>query len=182
VAHERLGLFDTPPDRQEIRLSLAIVGLLFAALLIVFPLRDTRLGEISAFVPLNDAFMLFSELIIATLLYAQATVFRSRALTVLASLLAALIHSACADVSRWFQNKRLAGAGINTTAWLAIFRRLAFPIAVTYALLAADPGTAPTHKGRPRGSLRVGGAVVWALGTLLTTSGHDLLPPIFSIS
>ena len=186
MTNERLGLFDTPPDRQEIRLSLAIVGLLLAALLIVFPLRDTRLGEISAFVPLNDAFMLFSELIIAALLYAQATVFRSRALTVLASgyVFAALIlvpHALTFPGA--FTAKGLLGAGINTTAWLAIFRRLAFPIAViSYALLKSADFVPQTDPKRPAARVIEGlaGAVVLAaLGTLLTTSGHDLLPPIF---
>src|SRR5688500_11478148 len=85
MVRDRLGLFDTPPDRQEIRLSLAVVGLLFGILCLAFPLRDIRLGEISIFVPLVDSFMLFSELIIATLLYAQASVLRSRAMTILAS-------------------------------------------------------------------------------------------------
>ena len=148
MAHERLGLFDTPPNRREIGLSLAIVGLLFAALFLIFPLRDTRLGEISAFVPLIDAFMLFSELIIATLLYSQATVFRSRALTVLASgyVFAALIlipHALTFPGA--FSTNGLLGAGINTTAWLAIFRRFTFPIAViSYSLLkSADSG--PQH-------------------------------------
>ena len=60
MAPERLGLFDTPPDRREIRLSLAIVGLLLAALFLAFPLRDIQLGEVKAFVPLIDAAMLFS--------------------------------------------------------------------------------------------------------------------------
>ena len=186
MAHERLGLFDTPPSRQNIRLSLAIVGLLFGALLLVFPLRDIRFGEIRAFVPLNDAFMLFSELIIATLLYAQATVFRSRALTVLASgyVFAALIlvpHALTFPGA--FTTNGLLGAGINTTAWLAIFRRFTFPIAViSYALLKSAHSVPQPGPSRPAARVVewfVGAIVLAALGTLLTTRGHDLLPPIF---
>lgn len=187
MAQERLGLFDTPPNRREIGLSLAIVGLLLATLFLVFPLRDTQLGEIKAFVPLIDAFMLFSELIIATLLYAQATVFRSRALTVLASgyAFAALIlvpHALTFPGA--FSTNGLLGAGINTTAWLAVFRRLTFPIAViSYALLkSADsvPQTDPQKRPAARVIEGLGGAIVLAgLGALLTTAGHDLLPPIF---
>ena len=186
MAHEGLGLFDTPPDRQQIRLSLAIVGLLLAALFLVFPLRDTQLGEISAFIPLIDVFMLFSELIIATLLYAQATVFRSRALTVLASgyVFAALIlvpHALTFPGA--FTPNGLLGAGINTTAWLAIFRRFTFPIAViSYALLKSVHSVPQTDPRRPAARViegLVGAIVLAALGTLLTTGGHDLLPPIF---
>ena len=187
MAHERLGLFDTPPDRREIGLSLAIVGLLFATLFLVFPLRDTQLGEISAFVPLIDAFMLFSELIIATLLYSQATVFRSRALTVLASgyAFAALIlvpHALTFPGA--FSTNGLLGAGINTTAWLAVFRRFTFPIAViSYALLKSADSGPHTDPKRPAARVTegLGGAIVLAAsGALLTTAGHDLLPPIFS--
>ena len=186
MAHERLGLFDTPPDRREIRLSLAIIGLLFATLCLIFPLRDAQLGEIKAFVPLVDASMLFSELIIATLLYAQATVFRSRALTVLASgyVFAALIlvpHALTFPGA--FAQNGLLGAGVNTTAWLAIFRRVTFPTAVIFYVLLKSADSAPqTDPKRPPARVLGGlaGAIVLAaLGTLLTTGGHDLLPPIF---
>ena len=186
MAHERLGLFDTPPDRGEIRLSLAIVGLLFATLFLIFPLRDTQLGEIKAFIPLVDAFMLFSELIIATLLYAQATVFRSRALTVLGSgyVFAALIlvpHALTFPGA--FTTNGLLGAGVNTTAWLAIFRRVTFPAAVIFYVLLKSADSMPqTDPKRPAARVvegLVGAIVLAALGTLLTTGGHDLLPRIF---
>ena len=187
MAPERLGLFDTPPDRREIRLSLAIVGLLLAALFLAFPLRDIQLGEVKAFVPLIDAAMLFSELIIATLLYAQAIVFRSRALTVLATgyVFAAIIlvpHALTFPGA--FATNGLLGAGINTTAWLAIFRRLTFPLAVIFYVLLKSADSAPrTESNWP--AVRVvewlmGAIILAALGALLTTLGHDLLPPIFA--
>ena len=186
MAHERLGLFDTPPGRKQIRLGLAIVGLLFAALIFVLPLEEIQLSQISAIIPLMDAFMLFSELIVATLLYAQAAVFRSRALTVLASgyVFAALIlvpHALTFPGA--FTTNGLLGAGINTTAWLAIFRRLTFPIAVIfYALLKSADSVPQTDLKRPAPRIiewLVGAIALAALGTLLTIGGHDLLPPIF---
>jgi signal transduction histidine kinase len=187
VASEHLGLFDTPPNRQEIRLSLMIVGLMFAALVLVFPLRLTQLGEIPVFVPLLDAFMLFSDLIIATLLFAQAAVFRSRGLTVLASgyLFSALIlvpHALTFPGA--FTAKGLLGAGINTTAWLAVFRRLMFPLAViSYAVVNSAESRA--HIVRETTAARIiqgviAASLLAASATLLTTKGHDLLPPIFS--
>ena len=186
MASEHLGLFDTPPERREIQLSLTIVGLMFAALLFVFPMRATQLGEIPVFVPLLDAFMLFSDLIIATLLYAQAAVFRSRALTVLASgyLFGSLIlvpHALTFPGA--FAPSGLLGAGVSTTAWLAIFRRLMFPLAViSYALLKSAGSSARTATGSTAPRIIEGviaAAVLAALATLLTTLGHDLLPPIF---
>jgi hypothetical protein len=85
VARDYLGLFDTPPNRQEIRFGVAIVGLLFAAVMVILPIRNIQLGSVDAFVPTINAVMFAGELIIGTLLYAQAAVFRSRALTILAS-------------------------------------------------------------------------------------------------
>ena len=85
LSRDYLGIFDTPPGRQEIRLGLAVVVLLFFAVLVILPLRDIPLGDVRAFIPVIDGTMLVGELIIATLLYAQASIFRSRALTVLAS-------------------------------------------------------------------------------------------------
>ncbi len=186
MVRDRLGLFDTPPDRQEIRFSLAVVGLLFGILCLAFPLRDIRLGEISIFVPLVNSFMLFSELIIATLLYAQASVLRSRAMTILASgyvFTALVLIPHALTFPGAFMTDGLLGAGTNTTAWLAIFRRFTFPLAViSYALLKSMDSV--EHHGPKWRTAQVFHGVVGAIGlavlvTLLTTSGHDWLPSIF---
>ena len=133
MSQDHLGLFDTPPDRRQIRFGLVIVGVLFAAFLLVLPVREIPLREIDAFVPTIDAVMFVGDLITATLLYAQAAVFRSRALTVLATgyLFAALLlvpHALTFPGA--FAPDGLLGAGVNTTAWLAVFQRAAFPLAV----------------------------------------------------
>ena len=150
MAPDHLGLFDTPPNRQEIRLALVIVGLLLVALFLIMPLLDIRLREIDSFIPMIDAVMFVCELIIATLLYVQAAVFRSWALTVLATgfVFAALllIPHALTFPGAFAPNGVLEG-GVNTTAWIFTTRRAAFPIAVIlFALLKqADlelqPGT-----------------------------------------
>ena len=164
MAQDHLGLFDTPPNRQEIRFALAIVGLLFAALFLILPVLDIRLREIDAFIPMIDAVMLVGELIIATLLYAQAAVFRSRALTVLATgfvFAALLLIPHALTFPGAFAPDGLLGGGVNTTAWIFTVRRAAFPIAVIlYVLLkqadlAAQPGTErPAAEDRTRGCLQ----------------------------
>jgi len=145
-----------------------------------------QLGEIRVFVPVLDAFMLFSDLIIATLLYAQAAVFRSRGLTILASsyLFSALVlipHALTFPGA--FTATGLLGAGVSTTAWLAIFRRLTFPLAViSYALLQSKDSSAQTARERPAPLVIEGliaATVLAAFATLLAIAGHDLLPPIF---
>jgi len=123
VVQEHLGLFDTPPDRGEIRFSLVVVGLLFTLLLVILPLRAIQLAEVPSFIPVIDSIMLVGELITATLLYAQASVFRSRALTVLATgfLAAALLlipHALTFPGA--FAAHGLLGAGVNSPLGLPV--------------------------------------------------------------
>lgn len=187
MSQDHLGLFDTPPDRRQIRFCLAIVGLMFAPLFLIVPARGTRLVEVDAFIPMIDAVMFVGELITATLLYAQASVFRSRALTVLATgylYTALLIIPHALTFPGAFVPAGLLGAGMGTTAWLGILRRAAFPIAVVLYAALKRPGAAaaPEPERRAPGTVvQVLAAVVLAAATtLLTTRGHDLLPPFFS--
>ena len=85
MSQDRLGLFDTPYDRREVRACLAIVGLLVLGALALLPVRNMPVGHVEPFIPMVDAFMFLADLTTAALLYAQAAVFRSRALTVLAT-------------------------------------------------------------------------------------------------
>ena len=58
MSQDQLGLFDTPPNRQQVRFAVVMVGLLFGALVLVLPIHHIRLRELVAFVPTVDAFML----------------------------------------------------------------------------------------------------------------------------
>jgi C4-dicarboxylate-specific signal transduction histidine kinase len=186
MAQDRLGLFDTPPDRQEIRFSLATIGLLFAVLVVALPLRAIRWPEVVPFVPVIDAVMLVAELITATLLYAQASIFRSRALTVLATgyaFAALLLVPHALSFPGAFARDGLLGAGINTTAWIAFFRRMSFPIAVfLYAQLKRSDSIAQPGSEQRRVSALAGVFVALAMAasvTLLADWAQELLPPLF---
>lgn len=185
MAQDHLGLFDTPPDRQEIRLAIAISGLLFAILLLILPVRDVRWTEVVAFIPVIDAIMFVGELITATLLYAQAGVFRSRALMVLATgyvFAALLLVPHMLTFPGAFAPDGLLGASVNTTAWISTVRRAAFPIAIILYVQLSRSDLAGQAFDRPEA--RIG---VWLLAAILlaaaiavlTTSGHDFLPPYF---
>ncbi len=186
VAHDHLGLFDTPPDRGEIRLALVVVGLLFAVLLVILPLRAVPLAEVPSFIPVIDSIMLVGELITATLLYAQASVFRSRALNVLATgfvAAALLLIPHALTFPGAFAPHGLLGAGVNSTAWIASIRRGAFPISIILYVLVQRRESA-TDAGIDRQGQSVAQGVVvglvLALGvTMLATAGHELLPPYF---
>ena len=112
MSQDQLGLFDTPPDRQEIRFSSRGCRPADRRPPPAYCRCTTFDGAKSMrSSPSIDAFMFFTELIIATLLYAQAGVFRSRALTVLATgyvFAATDSHTARADLSRRFYPERTA--------------------------------------------------------------------------
>ena len=131
--NDTLGLFDTPPNRAQIRFGYLIVGVLIATLLLVLPYRDVRLRDVTAFIPTVDSIMFVGDLVTATLLYGQSSLFQSRALLVLATgyLFGALLlipHAMTFPGA--FSSEGLLGAGVNTTGWLSVWQRAAFPIAV----------------------------------------------------
>ena len=184
MSQDNLGLFDTPPGRNEIRLSLAIVALLLVSLPILSVIPNTRLREINAFIPMVDVAMFLGDLITAALLYVHASIFRSRALTVLASGFAFTALMLLAHVLTFpgaFAPGGLLGGGISTTAWIAMAWRAALPVAALgYALLKSADAAAPL--GNAGTSITLGVCAAMALAaamTLLATWGHDLLPSLF---
>jgi hypothetical protein len=153
MARENLGLFDTPAHRQEIRLGLVAVGVQFALLILIFPLRDIRFSEVGAFVPMIDGIMCVGELIIATKLCAQAAIFRSRPLSILAAgyaFGALLLIPHALTFPGAFTADGLLGAGVNTTVWIAMLVGVAYPIAVIlYVVLkSADSRAEPEQERR----------------------------------
>ena len=186
VAQDQLGLFDTTPSRTEIRIGLAIAGLVAFILLAALPVHNIHLGAIPGLVPAFDAGMLVCDLITAAILYAQAAVFRSRALTVLASgyVFAGLLLIPWAlTFPGAFSANGLLGAKINTTGWIATFWRLSLPVAVFfYAWLKRADAASRSALEQPAPRSRHGLLTSIALAifvTLLATVGHDLLPPFF---
>lgn len=187
MPQDRLGVFDTPPDKRQIRFSIAIVCLLGATLPLIWPVRAVPLPVINAFVPTADAIMFLGEAITATLLYAQASVFRSRALVILATgyaFTALLIVAHGLTFPGAFAPNGLLGAGLSSAAWLAYGRRWVFPICLLFYIwlkreeAAALPGT---ERPAVRVSVWVLAAVAAAVAaTLLTTAGQDLLPSYFT--
>ena len=182
----RLGLFDTPPGRQESRLGLLLVALLFAALVILSALPAARARQINAFIPIVDSVMFFGDALTATLLYAQASIFRSRALTVLASgyLFGSLILIGhLLTFPGAFAPDGLLGAGLSTTAWIANVWRAAPPTAtLLYVLVRRTESAEWPFSERPPAPIAVGvlAATILAVGTMVVaTRGHDLLPQLF---
>src|SRR5205814_415658 len=128
----------------------------------------------------------FGELITATLLYSQASVFRSRALNVLASSYvfgALLLVPHALTFPGAFAPDGLLGAGVNTTAWIYTIRRVAFPIAIIlYVYLRDADASLNRQNDRPKAKVRAGLLLACALAaavTMLTTVGQGILPSYF---
>ena len=186
MARDNLGLLDTPPDQQEIRFGLSIVAVVFIASAAFFSARNIYVGPIPGIIPAFTAAMIVCDLITAAILYAQAAVFRSRALTLLASgfVLSGLLFIPYAlTYPGAFSANGLLGAKINTTGWIAVCWRVSLPASViVYALLRrADAAARPITERPPAGILLglLGAAALALLTTLVATLGHDLLPPFF---
>lgn len=181
-----LGLFDTPATRQESWLSLAVISLLFAAMFAILPAGARPLGRVGAFVPVIDAITCTWELIIGGLLFGQAAVFRSRALTVLGSgfvFAALLLIPHALTFPGAFAPKGLIMGGPSTAVWLAILRRLIIPISlILYALLKRADAVSAVRAERAPARIASGVVIALtlaALTTVLVTLGRDLLPPLF---
>jgi signal transduction histidine kinase len=187
VSHENLGLFDTPPKRTETAFALVIVGILFGVYLAVLPVAKIRLGEVLGLVPTISAVIFVGELIVATLLFAQAAVFRSRALTVLASgyvLTALLLIPYALTFPGASTTEGIVLAWPNTTAWLMIFRRAAGPLfVIVYVLLRQADSATPQDVDRASAPaiLWVSAAAALAAAlTMVAIFGQDRLPPMFA--
>src|SRR5882672_9994621 len=133
------------PSRAQKRLALVLVLALLVAFLITDGALSTiQLGRIDAFVPAYATAMFVNDSITAVLLFAQFSILRSHALLAIASgyLFTALI------IIPWmltfpgvFAPGGLLGAGLQSSAWLAILWHAGFPLfVIVYALLKnADP-------------------------------------------
>jgi signal transduction histidine kinase len=186
VRHEHLGLFDTPAKRVEIRIGLICVGLLIAASLLILPVGNVPVRQVDAFLPIVNSIIFVGEIIIATLLFAQSAVFRSRALVVLASgftFIALLLIPYVLTFPGVFAPYGLLGAGTNSAAWIMIFRRLSIPLMIIiYALLeqkdVRDPFV-PESGSIPTVFALAGAVGLAAALSAVAIIGHDWLPPIF---
>src|SRR5688572_5868628 len=186
VSQDHQGLFDMPPGRKQVRAGMAIVGLLLAVLVASFIVPDFALGPIDAFIPMIGATTALVDLIIATLLYVQSTVFRSRALGALATgyvFTGLILIPHALTFPGAFAPNGLLGAGVSSTAWIYLFWRTGLPVSVMlYVYFARVDSSAPPGRERPPGRIALAACAAGALvvaATALATVGHDLLPELY---
>jgi signal transduction histidine kinase len=181
-----IGLINLPPTPKQNRTALAVAALLIVSLGVSAPFAAEPLPRFAAFIPFLNATIFVTDSVTALLLFAQFSVYRSRALLALAGgyLFTALIvipHALTFPGA--FSPAGLLGAGIQTTAWLYIFWHLGFPLALLIYVWLKDEGHGQYTFA---GSIR--SAIAWCVGITtisvcglvwLATVGDRFLPRLF---
>lgn len=181
-----LALVNLPPTAKQKWSALAVVAVIVLALGILTPFAAAPLPRIPGFVPNLNSTISVTDLITALLLFAQYSMYRSRALLVLATgylFTAFIVIPHALTFPGAFSPTGLLGAGLQTTAWLYTFWHLGFAIALMlYAWLNDEaPPALPTQE--PIG-LTIVACVSVTLGLVcalvwLTTAGDRFMPRLF---
>ena len=171
------------PSRGQVRIAVLAAALVFVAFLAALPFRHIRLARIDSFVPVFDTALFLGDAITATLLLAQASVLRSKALLALGTgfFFISLITIPHGLTFPWaFSPTGLLGAGLNTTTWLYHFWHIGLAVAViAYASLRQAPDGLDANAKSLNKAIAVCLICAAALAaglTLLATIGEPLLP------
>jgi PAS domain S-box-containing protein len=170
------------PTVNEQRLAFALVLASLLLFVIAAPFARVKLAELWAFIPIYQSALAIIDLVTATLLFAQFSILRLRALLVLAcgylfTCGMVVVHGL--TFPGLFSATGVLGAGPQTTAWLYAFWHLGFPIAViAYARLKNEG--AKVQRSPSTSALYGIGLVCTAVVTvtLLATSGQSVLPEL----
>jgi len=183
--HPLISLADLPPTLWQTRSALAGAAVLLVGLAVLAPFAAEPLPQLNGFIPALDATIFVTDFITASLLLAQFSVTRSRALLVLACgyLFSALIVVAHAlGFPGAFSATGNLGGSSQTTVRLYLVWHLGFPAALfAYIWLKDEDRTktgAPTPTmlaviGSVAGVLALAGCTVW-----LAAAGDGLLPSV----
>jgi len=170
------------PDQRQILVAATIGLFLVATGFWVYSLGEIPLHEAPIFIPLVDAILLVCDLVTTTLLFTQARIFRSRAYQALA---AGYLYSAVISIAHAlsfpgaFTPTGLLDGGLSSSAWISVFWRCGFPIAIgAYALLKTNKPLSGRRSAIGI-AISVAGAFFVAIAlTSLATRGASLLPPL----
>ena len=183
---EQFLLAVLPPTPAQRRLALAIVLVLLAAFVFTAPFRAIQLPRSGAFITAFQTVLFVNDFITATLLFAQFSILRWRALLALASgyLFTALIAIPYAlTFPGALSSTGVLGGGYQTAGWLYLIWHCGLPLAViSYALLKATDRETRMHRGSVRVAIGLSVAVVIVFVCLLTwtvIATDDLLPLLF---
>jgi signal transduction histidine kinase len=185
MLNSQLSLVNLHPSTAQTRLTFTIAAGLFLIFLLVLPFRDALLPTVNAFIPATDAMFLVGGWVAAIMLFAQGSIFNSRALMALGTGffftgLVAIPHALSFPDALSLIG--LPGARANTSTWLFFARHLGMPAAViAYIILRNGEDRSDRVMQAPQKmiALAIGGAVcVSMVLTLIATVGEPLLPQL----
>jgi signal transduction histidine kinase len=176
-------LVGTPPTPLQTRLALAAAVIPVIALAVLAPFASIRLAQIDSFIPAFEGTIFVTDLLTSVLLFSQFSIYRSRALLVLAC---GFLFSAVTLVAHGltfpgaFSPGGLLGAGLQSTAWIYWSWHFGFPLSLlTYGLLK-DEKPAKRLPDVPAPFV-IGGSTALVIAfacalILLATAGNDFMP------
>lgn len=179
---DQRALIETPPDRTQVQVVVVVCLLLFGSVVWIHALGEIPVREFPVFIPVIDAMLFVSDLVTAILLFAQGSVLRSRSFMALGggylfTALMAVTHALTFPAQG--APAGLFSGGPSSTAWVSVFWRGGFPLAiVVYALL--KPKKTLFFK---RPSLGIAASAVSALVIVVALSalainGEGMLPTL----
>jgi signal transduction histidine kinase len=179
-------LLNLKPTPRQRRSAIAVAAALIIGFFAVVPFASTPLPRLDAFIPSVQTATFLTDTITAVLLYSQFSIYRSRALLVLASgylFTALLIILHVLSFPGAFSPTGLVGSGLQTTAMIYEYWHVGFPlILMIYAWLRYGDREKHTSKVSTQYAIfwsvlfvfcLVGGLVSFAIAR------DDLMPRIY---
>jgi signal transduction histidine kinase len=179
-------LLNLPPTSKQRWAALAVAAGVLAGFGIVAPFASTPVPRIIALGPSITATISVTNLITSILLFAHFSIYRSRALLVLASgylFVALIVIPNALTVPGAFSLTGLLGAGPQSAGWLYCFWHTGFAAALlSYVWFKEEERT--THAMLASALSAVAWTITIVFGlvcglTLFATAGEDLLPRLF---
>ena len=182
-------LYKLRPTKAQICAASLVATLSLAGFFAAFPFRHLPLAKMTSFIPVVDTALFLGDLVIATLLLAEASILRSKALLALGTgyfFTCIIVIPHALTFPGVFSPSGLLGASLSTTAWLYFFWHCGLPAAViAYACLKNAPDWPYTAPLSPLSAIAISlilATILVVALTLLATAGESLLPQLMENS
>jgi signal transduction histidine kinase len=154
-----LLFYNQRPTKSQSRIGLLVAVLGFMAFVAIFPVRMIPLAKNDAFIPIFDTALFLGGGMTAILLFAQASVLRSKALIALGTgyFFTSLMAIPHVMTFPWaFSTSGLLGAGLSTNSRIYQFWHIGLPISViAYTLLRHSGEWLRTSSVSPRKAIAI---------------------------
>jgi signal transduction histidine kinase len=182
-----IAIATMPATPAQRRTALVVIVLLSVIALFVAPIANIQLGQIDAFIPVLQTVLSAADLMTATLLFAQYSIYPQPALLVLASgyvFSGSFAFLQTLAFPGGYSSAGLIGDGTNSAAWFFVLWHTAFLGAVLlYGISKDRERSLLPARGSTR--LRIAGTIVCVLVAVsclswVVTGGIEYLPKFYS--